>query len=154
MPLSERFYLADAVFVAAVEGDSTLLRELHAALRAPVYPPYLGRRSCPPSHPVELGLHDDGELQQALSNEPWQAARWYRKQYRQTSIPLAVLREARHDEQHADVLRDQPLSFATEHRRHALRNIVRTTVDIPNTQATPRNAPPHDPFAALQEESA
>ncbi|MEV0633806.1 type I-E CRISPR-associated protein Cas5/CasD [Streptomyces sp. NPDC050619] len=156
MPLSERFYLADAVFVTALEGDGTLLDELHGALRAPVYLPYLGRRSCPPSHPVELALHDDGELHQALSDEPWQAARWYRKQYRQASVPLVVLREARPDEEHAEVLRDQPLSFAAEHRRHALRSVVRTTVDVPNPQAaTPtRSAPSHDPFAALQEESA
>ncbi|MCX4993372.1 type I-E CRISPR-associated protein Cas5/CasD [Streptomyces sp. NBC_00568] len=155
MPLSERFYLADAVFVAAVEGEAGLLRELHSALRAPVYPPYLGRRSCPPSQPVELGLHDDGELEQVLSNEPWRASRWYRRQYRQASVPLAVLREARPGEQHADVLRDQPLSFAAEHRRHALRSIVRTTVDVPNPQAASptRSAPAHDPFAALQEES-
>ncbi|MET9411548.1 hypothetical protein ABZX90_38265 [Streptomyces sp. NPDC002935] len=73
----------------------------------------------------------------------------------QANVPLAVLREASPDEQHTDVLRDQPLSFAVEHRRHALRSIVRTTVDVPNPQAaTPtRSAPQHDPFAALQEES-
>ncbi|MFJ4828758.1 type I-E CRISPR-associated protein Cas5/CasD [Streptomyces sp. NPDC088747] len=156
MPLSERFYLADAVFVAAVEGDGTLLRELHDALRNPVYPPYLGRRSCPPSLPLELGLHEGGELEQVLREEPWQAARWYRKeQRRQASVPVSILREARPGEQHADVLRDQPLSFAAEHRHHALRGVVRTAVDVPHSQAaTPaRPVPAHDPFAALQEES-
>ncbi|MQS09839.1 type I-E CRISPR-associated protein Cas5/CasD, partial [Streptomyces alkaliphilus] len=45
MPVSERFYLADAVFVAGLEGDHELLAALHRALRRPVYPPYLGRRS-------------------------------------------------------------------------------------------------------------
>jgi CRISPR system Cascade subunit CasD len=156
MPLSERFYLADAVFVAALEGDSALIGELHAALRAPVYPPYLGRRSCPPARPVELGVHHDIEFHQALQDEPWQAAPWYRKLRRSdTTVSLIVLREARPGEHHADVQRDQPLSFAAEHRRHALRTVISTTVDVPNPRAAAvRAVPRHDPLAALEEESA
>jgi CRISPR system Cascade subunit CasD len=100
MPLSERFYFADAVFVAALEGDSALPAGLHAALRAPVYAPFLGRRSCPPAQPVELGLHNGARLQQTLRGEPWQAAPWYRRQYRrEDTVSLTVLREAEKDEQ-------------------------------------------------------
>src|SRR5262245_28002284 len=58
MPLSYRQYLADAVFIAAVEGDAELLQGLHEALRAPVFPLYLGRRSCPPVLPISRGLTD------------------------------------------------------------------------------------------------
>ncbi|MEV0982361.1 type I-E CRISPR-associated protein Cas5/CasD [Streptomyces sp. NPDC049915] len=154
MPLSERFYLADAVFVAALEGDHRLLAELHAALRAPVYAPFLGRRSCPPSLPVELNLRAHGGLQDALGEEPWQASPWYRKQYRgRSDVELSVLREADVEEQNtADTLRDQPLSFAAEHRRHALRTHVTYSVRIPNPSA--RQLPRHDPFDALDEESA
>ncbi|MFF8279948.1 type I-E CRISPR-associated protein Cas5/CasD [Streptomyces lateritius] len=160
MPLSERFYLADAVFVAAVEGEPELLAGLHAALRAPVYPPFLGRRSCPPAHPVELGVHDGQDLLQALGQEPWQASTWYRRQYRQeTVVMLPVLHEAGKDDTDPDVLRDQPLSFAAEHRRHSLRTVVRKEVAIPNPSAAIRRhtapaVPRHDPFAALEEESA
>ncbi|WP_455361918.1 type I-E CRISPR-associated protein Cas5/CasD [Streptomyces sp. SYSU K21746] len=152
MPLSERFYLADAVFVAAVEGNQDLLAELHAALRAPVYAPFLGRRSCPPSQPVELCLHEQADLKQALEAEPWQASDWYRRQRRrEPTVALTVLREADVDEHH-DIQRDQPLSFAAEHRRHALRTVVSTTVDVPNPTAEPgRPVPPHDPFDALEE---
>ncbi|MEV5084139.1 type I-E CRISPR-associated protein Cas5/CasD [Streptomyces sp. NPDC056159] len=154
MPLSERFYLADAVFVAALEGDHPLLTELHAALRTPVYAPFLGRRSCPPSLPVELHLHDHGGLQDVLREEPWQASPWYRKQYRgQDDVELTVLREAdEHEQNAADTLRDQPLSFAAEHRRHTLRTQVTSSVRIPNPSA--RHLPRHDPFDALDEESA
>ncbi|MDQ0602042.1 CRISPR system Cascade subunit CasD [Streptomyces canus] len=159
MPLSERYYLADAVFVAAVEGEDVLLDELDAALRSPVHPPYLGRRSCPPAHPVRLGLHRGAGLAEALQAEPWQAGAWYRKQRRgEETVSLTVLREARPDEPDADLLRDQPLSFAAEHRRHALRTVVTTTVEVPNPNgraaSRPRAVPPHDPFAALEEESA
>ncbi|MFD5491705.1 type I-E CRISPR-associated protein Cas5/CasD [Streptomyces sp. NPDC127091] len=154
MPLSERFYLADAVFVAALEGDRTLLAELHAALRTPVYAPFLGRRSCPPALPVELGLHDEGGLMDVLREVPWQASAWYRRSYRgRNEIELTVLREADEDEQHAaDVLRDQPLSFAAEHRHHALRTQLSDSVRIPHPSA--RHLPRHDPFDALGEESA
>ncbi|MDX2820463.1 type I-E CRISPR-associated protein Cas5/CasD [Streptomyces ipomoeae] len=158
MPLSERYYLADAAFVAAVEGDDALLDELDAALHNPVHPPYLGRRSCPPAHPIRLGLHRGADLTQALQAEPWQAAAWYRKQRRRdATVSLTVLREARPDEPDGDLLRDQPLSFAAEHRRHALRTVVTTTVEVPNpsvkTASTSRAVPAHDPFAAFEEES-
>ncbi|MEW2635654.1 type I-E CRISPR-associated protein Cas5/CasD [Streptomyces sp. NPDC048389] len=154
MPLSERFYLADAVFVAALEGDRLLLDELHAALRAPVYAPFLGRRSCPPSLPVELGLHDQGGLEDALREEPWQASAWYRRHHRgRHEVELTVLREAdEHEQEAADTLRDQPLSFASEHRRHTLRTRVTSSVRIPNPFV--RQLPRHDPFDALAEESA
>ncbi|MER6240845.1 type I-E CRISPR-associated protein Cas5/CasD [Streptomyces clavifer] len=155
MPLSERFYLADAVFVAAVEGDATLLSGLHAALRNPVYAPFLGRRSCPPAQPVDLGLHDGAtSLIEVLGEVPWQASNWYRRQHSErTDIELTVLREARNDEgEFADTLRDQPVSYAAEHRRHALRTVVSDTVRVPGPSS--RRLPRHDPFDALQEGNA
>ncbi|NEC68299.1 type I-E CRISPR-associated protein Cas5/CasD [Streptomyces sp. SID9727] len=154
MPLSERFYLADAVFVAAVAGETGLLTHLHASLRAPVYPPFLGRRSCPPAQPVELGVRDGDSLHQALADEPWQAAAWYRRQYQgKATVPLTVLREAEEQETDADYQRDQPLSFAAEQRRHALRTVVSRTVTVANPDAVPRQAvrPRHEPLDALEE---
>lgn len=154
MPLSERFYLADAVFVAALEGDTTLLASLHAALRNPVYAPFLGRRSCPPAQPVDLGLHEDATLMEVLGEVPWQASAWYRRQHRdRTNIDLTVLREGHDNElEFADTFRDQPISYAAEHRRHALRFVVSDSVRVPGAPA--RRLPLHDPFDALKEESA
>ncbi|RSS57445.1 type I-E CRISPR-associated protein Cas5/CasD [Streptomyces sp. WAC01280] len=159
MPLSERYYLADAVFVVAVEGDHELLTDLHTALRTPVYAPFLGRRSCPPAHPVDLDLHHGADLLQVLRDEPWQASAWYRRQHRdKAAVELAVLHEASPDDTSGDVLRDQPVSFAAEHRRHALRTVVRREVTVPNDGAATRRtrppAIPHDPFAALEEETS
>ncbi|MFE5302012.1 type I-E CRISPR-associated protein Cas5/CasD [Streptomyces sp. NPDC056632] len=158
MPLSERFYLADAVFVAALEGDRQLLERLHTALKQPVYMPFLGRRSCPPAQPVELGLHHESDLLQALTAEPWQASAWYRRRHRHdTTVKLAALLEAPGTAD-ADVQRDQPLSFDPHHRRHALRTVAHKTIALPNPAATPlqtpaSSVPRHDPFAALGEES-
>ena len=58
-----RHYLQDAVFLAGLEsGDEALLRELEAALRHPVCPLYLGRRSCPPTLPLCLGIRQGSLL--------------------------------------------------------------------------------------------
>ncbi|MFF0967493.1 type I-E CRISPR-associated protein Cas5/CasD [Streptomyces sp. NPDC003703] len=149
MPLSERFYLADAVFVAALEGDHTLLTSLHDALRTPAYPPYLGRRSCPPTEPVGLGLHEDTRLEEVLTHVPWQASAWYRRS-RPTPQNLTVLRETAPGEPvtAADVLRDQPVSFDAAHRRHTLRTVATTPVPTP-VPAGGGSQETHDPFAAL-----
>ena len=51
-----RHYLQDAVFLVGLESEDTaLLQELETALKHPVYPLYLGRRSCPPTLPLCLG---------------------------------------------------------------------------------------------------
>ncbi|MGW0771765.1 type I-E CRISPR-associated protein Cas5/CasD [Streptomyces sp. NPDC002676] len=54
--VSDRYYLADAAFTAALTSDDTsLLLHCATALRAPVWPLYLGRRSCPPTLPLLIG---------------------------------------------------------------------------------------------------
>ncbi|MEU9748391.1 type I-E CRISPR-associated protein Cas5/CasD [Streptomyces niveus] len=156
MPLSERFYLADAVFVAALEGDPTLLGALHTALRTPAHPLFLGRRSCPPDLPPELGTRATG-LQQSLEDEPWHAARWYQRLRRKEAlIALPVLREPGPGDPPGNTLRDQPLSFAPAHRQHTLRFVISTSAEVTNPQAAPtptRAVPRHEPFDAVGEET-
>ena len=60
--VSRRFYLSDAAFLVGLEGDDRgCLEQIHAALRAPVWPLALGRKSFPPGEPVWLkdGLRDE-----------------------------------------------------------------------------------------------
>ena len=53
--VSPRMYLADAVFLVALEGqDASLLSSTWDALASPVWPLSLGRRACTPSRPVWL----------------------------------------------------------------------------------------------------
>ncbi|MDB1087700.1 type I-E CRISPR-associated protein Cas5/CasD [Streptomyces sp. ACA25] len=150
MPLSERFYLADAVFVAVVEGDHDLLAGLLEALRKPVFLPYLGRRSCPPSRRIDLRLLPGAHLEEALAQEEWRAAGWYRsRQRRRPTMELETLIEAAPSDGAAGTLRDQPLSFDPRHRSYALRAVRYGTVQVPTGQPR-RTAPPdHDPIAAL-----
>lgn len=64
-----KHYLQDASFLVALEGDCELLETLDAALRDPVWPLSLGRRSCPPAVPVAVGVRDL-PARQALIAEP------------------------------------------------------------------------------------
>ncbi|MGK4584408.1 type I-E CRISPR-associated protein Cas5/CasD [Kitasatospora sp. HPMI-4] len=141
MPLSHRFYLADAVFLAAVQGEDALIDRLHAAVRAPVFLPYLGRRSCPPSLPIDLGVHPGSDLRKVLEEQAWCASDWYRRRHHRDTETLSVLIEAEPGDGQAEYSqRDQPITFDPRHRRYALRNVSVTTV-------TP--TPDHDPTQLL-----
>lgn len=68
--VSERFYLADASFLVALQGAPVLIEQLAAALRRPVWLPFLGRKSCPPSTPLLIGTGQHDDLEAALRAQP------------------------------------------------------------------------------------
>lgn len=123
MPLSYRYYLADAVFVAGVEGDANLLGGLAEALTHPVFPLYLGRRSCPTSGQVLLGM-SDRPLESALREEPWHAATWFRRrQPAQVHLEL-VVDAIDGDVDPVETRRDVPQSFSPERREYGWREVA------------------------------
>src|SRR5690606_16235747 len=69
--VSPRYYLSDAMFLVGLEGERSLLESIHEALRRPVWPLALGRKSFVPSAPVHVpdGLVETG-LEQALGEWP------------------------------------------------------------------------------------
>ncbi|QDT37590.1 type I-E CRISPR-associated protein Cas5/CasD [Stratiformator vulcanicus] len=50
--LSNRFYLADADFLVGLMGADDLMELLREAVKAPHWPLFLGRKSCPPGEPL------------------------------------------------------------------------------------------------------
>lgn len=50
--ISRREYLCDASFIVALQGAPEAIRKIADALSRPKWPPYLGRKSCPPSAPI------------------------------------------------------------------------------------------------------
>ena len=57
--VTERHYLSDAVFLVALESeDIAFLQKIAEALQHPVYPLYLGRKSCPPTLPIVWGVRE------------------------------------------------------------------------------------------------
>lgn len=71
--VTTRDYIADAAFLIGLESaDRELLERIHAALKNPVWPLSLGRKSYVPSEPIwiENGLLDS-LLREALASWPW-----------------------------------------------------------------------------------
>ena len=121
---STRYYLADARFLVGLEGDDLeLLGRLHAALRDPHWPLYLGRKAFVPGEPVWLpdGLRPRDALEAALRTYPWIAPR-----FRQPSDQVRLVLE---DPNGPEVRPDQPLSFAE--RRFAPRWVRTEFVPAP-----------------------
>ncbi|WP_392468145.1 type I-E CRISPR-associated protein Cas5/CasD [Arsenicicoccus cauae] len=140
--LSERYYLADAVFLAGVEGDRDLLDRIVSVLREPTFPLYLGRRSCPVVGEVVLDLVDE-ELEAALRAAPWQAARWYRASLGQNvSLELALDEASASQDARAqgviETVRDLPTSFDPERRGYTWRRVVRAWEDKSNPDGRQR----------------
>lgn len=71
--VSERHYLADASFLAALQGPPELIARLAAALRDPVWPCFLGRKACVPAAPILAGVgqYEEGDLLGALAAGPF-----------------------------------------------------------------------------------
>lgn len=143
MPLSYRFYLSDAVFVAAIEGPSNLITGLSESLVNPTYPLYLGRRSCPPSLPLQMTITDKGMIP-ALTTEPWQASRWYRRKQSRL-VHLRIASDAGPAEL-GERVRDTPISFDPRLRQYEWRTVVERFIAMDNPEGSSSG---HDAMAAL-----
>ncbi|GLZ38734.1 type I-E CRISPR-associated protein Cas5/CasD [Actinokineospora sp. NBRC 105648] len=148
MPLSYRFYLADAVFVVAVEGATTLLDDLAAALRRPAFPLFLGRRSCPPAGKLLVGMAT-GDIKQALTGTPWLASPAIRRRHAASQVRLDTVLDCPPGTPGSDTVRDDPISFDPRHRQYGWRTVHRVPITVPNPDHRPGHDP-HDPMDLLE----
>lgn len=152
--LTQRFYLQDAIFLAAVEGPQELIATLEHAVRHPAFPLALGRRSCAPAQPLALGQRT-GSLEDVLRAEPWQAATAVRKLWgRENADADRIDLPATLDDPTGDDVRgDVPVSFDPKGRTFTTRRTRHTYLQAPTgltpDPARPRNTGGHDPFALL-----
>jgi CRISPR system Cascade subunit CasD len=119
---SNRYYLADALFLVGLESeDLTLLERIHTALHNPVWPLFLGRKAFVPGEPIWLedGLRLGMDLLDALKTYPYLGRSGSDKR-------LRVIYE---DLDGVIVRSDQPLSFQT--RRFAPRRLTSTFIPFP-----------------------
>jgi CRISPR system Cascade subunit CasD len=153
--ISERFYLADAVFLVGIEAEPELLRILDEAVRHPVFPLYLGRRACPPEGRVSLGIREGKDLLTALATEDWQASAWYQKNLQRAAKHnatdfLEVVCDAQPGDQGVFYKSDAPISFSHRHRRHTLRAATSKWDAVPLARyLAPELDTEHDPFAEI-----
>jgi CRISPR system Cascade subunit CasD len=111
--VSQRFYLADAAFLVGMESEERfLLERIHSALRDPVWPLALGRKSYVPSESIWMkdGLQD-APSRDVLTRWPWIAS------LRRGEEPPEKLLISFESEDGSGVLKmDQPLSSFAERR--------------------------------------
>jgi CRISPR system Cascade subunit CasD len=158
--LTYRFYLQDAVFVAAVEAEDSVLGTLVEALRNPGFPLALGRRACPPSQPLLLPPPGaeyplwEGTALEVLGKVEWQAGPAARRSLeRRRPRPHAVDLPVTLDDRAGDDVRtDLPTTFDPRERAFGTRRVTQTWVHLPppyEVTDQPGPSEPHDPFALL-----
>ncbi len=121
--LSNRYYLANAVFLVGLESeDLPLLERIQTALQKPVWALFLGRKSFVPGEPILLedGLRKGETLEQALKDYPCLCKPEKEK-----------LRVVLEDKDGSIVRTDQPLSFSRERRKFAPRRVSVTFYEPP-----------------------
>ena len=141
--VTSRYYLSDAVFLVGLESeDDEFLEKIETALRTPCFPLFLGRRSCPPTLPLVLGLREK-DLETALREEENQnqnvrSIKRTRRYIRLDSMP---------DELEGAVVRDLPISFSPYKRKFGYRRAKEIWLwDDVNTE---ESAEEHDAMAEL-----
>lgn len=135
-----RHYLCDACFLVGLEStDCNLLQNVAQALQHPVFPLFLGRRSCPPTGPIVLGIREES-LVESLKNEEWQASEWYRR--KTAAGKLHIICEASCADEVAIIRHDLPVSFSPIHRQFAFRSLAKEVI-------TEKGKIEHDPMGEL-----
>ncbi len=132
--VTTRYYLSDAVFLAAFESDDReLLKQIRDAVLNPVYPMFLGRRSCPVTLPVYLNISEKGLLD-ALKGEG-----------SLTDGQNGSKRIIYESDSGGALVQDVPISFSQLHRRHGYRMKKEEIVSHDNLYE-------HDAFGQLEVE--
>ena len=125
--LSERFYIADATFLAGLESENKDdLLEIETALKNPYYTPYLGRLSYPVTLPLFIGIRDK-DLETVLTEEPLLTVN--KKNGLKKGGKIKMLIETTAGEQKDGILNDVPVTFSHKHRMYALRGYRMTYID-------------------------
>jgi len=111
--VSHRFYLADAAFLVGLEcGDRAILENVHTALRDPVWPLALGRKSYVPSEPIWI---EDG-VQDVPLRDVLARSSWIVTQRRWEELPEKLLVSFESEDGSGVLRMDQPLTSFAERR--------------------------------------
>ena len=132
-----RYYLADAIFLVGLEGKRETLERISEAVSHPVFPLYLGRRSCQPTLPIDLGIRE-ADLIEALTIEPVLDNTEHR------ASTARIITDAEPDDRNIAVVRDLAASFDVHCRKYNYRNVKEhAPVKFESTE--------HDPFEELED---
>lgn len=141
--LITRYFLSDAAFVAAIESeDREQLENFAENLNRPVFPLYLGRRSCPAPPNVVLGVVEKPAVTALQEHGTWHATKEYMKSSG-GEVSLPIYRDSLPGESGV-ACQDVPNSFDPQHRKYSWRTVVQkefANVDNPLDSAERRPDP-------------
>lgn len=146
--LSNRAYLSDAIFLVGLESaNREFLKKIEDALKHPKYSVFLGRRSCPPTQPLVLGIRNS-ELYPSLLDENWLVPEWRQESlFRYTdNLYLRIIMDSI---QGSSVKKDVPLSFSPFKREYGYRYVK----EMPGKVVTKESfsvSTEHDPMSELR----
>ncbi|GGI97877.1 type I-E CRISPR-associated protein Cas5/CasD [Saccharopolyspora subtropica] len=153
--ISHRYYLADAVFLVALQHpDRDELLRWHAALLNPHWPIYLGRRAFVPARPLVAPAPDspwlgiaDAPLEDVLAQHDWLENRTAPHQRLAKAVSdgdehfLRTLVDTSPTDELAEPRRDVPVSFHPRNRLFETRSVraghVQLTASMIHTGAHP-----------------
>ena len=131
-------------FAVRADREGSLLVDFHTANReedrkkGPAFPLYLGRRSCPPTLPLCLGIRA-GELLDTLRAEPLLVKQ-------RNGAPLRIVADADPADAAAVPRRDLAVSFSPIHRQYGFRPVREWNTNPPEMPG----ATEHDAMAELR----
>lgn len=138
--VTNRYYLSDAVFLVGIEGDHEQLEELTYALSHPAYPLFLGRRSCPPTLPLCLGIREL-PLIDALKSEP--------SLVKNPHGPMRLTLDADTNSKSVAAKQDIPRSFDPRRREYGYRGVTEQILHFEKSETV--TSAEHDPFEELED---
>lgn len=135
--ITTRYYLSDAIFLVGLESDDNLfLEKLMYALKNPVFPLFLGRRSCPITLPLVLGIRE-GNLETVLKQEPSLS--------KSTVESYRIICDAVPGERYISRKKDVPVSFSPFRRQYGYRAVSEKFISLSDSNETN-----HDPMKELR----
>ncbi len=146
--LSNRAYLSDAIFLVGLEcADVEFLKKIEDALKHPIYSVFLGRRSCPPTQPLVLGIRNTG-LYQSLLDEKWLVPEWRQRSlfHFSDNLHLRIVTDGTHGDA---VKKDVPISFSPFRREYGYRYVTEMPAKIVTRELFSISTE-HDPMSELR----
>lgn len=151
---SHRYYLADALFLVVLNGDTHVLHDIYQALLQPRWQIYLGRRAYVPTRPLVAdnrparpqdprptrppntgaGLVET-DLDTVLRHHHWLEERTTIRRTERAKPERATLRtivDCDPTTTDAEICHDHPLSFSPEHHTFRTRTIRREHLPLTN----------------------
>lgn len=147
--VTNRYYLEDAIFIVALShDDEKFIEEIYENIKNPYFQTFMGRRSCPPSVDLLLGVFED-EIIDILKSYPWQAKNWYKK-YHDNTVPCYMDASIEKNLK-VSKRRDMVISFSQKERKYQYRNESQLIINLIDPSSKNNNTvyDEHDAYGSL-----